>query len=162
MTVSIPSAWHLRLANLRNQHPSRMRDIALSHLVDEDFDADDEKNIKELLLSFTSDIDTSLLQSFENALGRVDHRRYFLALGRCYQTMMAINPKVATERINYPSRELVGTETKEAFDPFVSCLDSVELLEPMRRMIVEWRLRGSEPYRAFFYLSQLVVGDVHG
>ncbi|MBX4899254.1 MULTISPECIES: hypothetical protein [Rhizobium] len=65
MTVSIPSAWHLRLANLRNQHPSRMRDIALSHLVDEDFDADDEKNIKELFL-FTSDIDTSLLQSFED------------------------------------------------------------------------------------------------
>ncbi|MBG0511176.1 hypothetical protein I3J13_20575 [Agrobacterium sp. MOPV5] len=59
MTVNIPSAWHLRLTNLRNQHPSRMRDIALSHLVDEDFDSDDEKNIKELLLSFISDIDTS-------------------------------------------------------------------------------------------------------
>lgn len=70
--------------------------------------------------------------------------------------MMAINPKTATERINYPSRELVGTETKEAFDAFVSCLDSVELREPMRRTIVEWRLLGREPYRAFFYLSRLI------
>ncbi|MGV2114199.1 hypothetical protein ACQZ46_23390 [Agrobacterium salinitolerans] len=112
------------------------------------------------MLSFISDIDTSLLQSFENALGRVDHRRYFSALGHCYQTMMATNSKTATERINYPSRELVGTETKEAFDAFVSCLDSVELLDLMRRTIVEWRLL--EPYRAFFYLSQLVEREVHG
>ena len=55
MTVNTAPAWHLRLANLRDQRPSRSRDIALSAIVDEDFDAADEQNIEELLLSFVAE-----------------------------------------------------------------------------------------------------------
>lgn len=162
MTVNTAPAWHLRLANLRDQRPSRPRDIALSALVDEDFDAADEQNIEELLLSFVADVDTSVLQSFENALGRAEYRRYFLALGRCYARMSAVSPRVATERINFPARELGEAEVKESFNEFVAGLEQLELLELMRRTIVEWRLLGSEPYGTFFNLSQLVEGGVNG
>lgn len=162
MTVNTAPAWHLRLANLRDQRPSRSRDIALSALVDEDFDPADEQNIEELLLSFVADVDTSVLQSFENALGKAEYRHYFFALGRCYARMSAVSPRVATERLNFPARELSEAEVKESFNEFVAGLEKLEFLELMRRTIVEWRLLGSEPYRTFFNLSQLVEGEVNG
>lgn len=155
-------SWRERLSVLRTQRPSRTRDLSLSLIVDEAFDVADQDNVEALLLSFTSDIDTSVLQSFENALGRIDHALYFSSLGRCFEVMAKVNPRIATERINYPGRELTAPELNEGFLAFAANLASVDLLVLMRSTIVEWRLLGSEPYRTFFYLSQSFEGKANG
>lgn len=155
-------SWRERLSALRTQRPSRTRDLSLSSVVDEAFDASDPDNVEALLLSFASDIDTSVLQSFENALGRIDPVLYFSSLGRCFGVMATFNPKIATERINYPGRELTTAELNECFSAFAANLAGVDLLVLMRSTIVEWRLLGSDPYRTFFYLSQSFEGKANG
>jgi len=150
--------WHVRLRDLRSRRPSHARDVALSELFDEPFDGADELNIEQLFLSFISDIDTSVLQSAENAFGHVEFQKYFASLGRCFAEMMAANPKIAIERLNFPSRELDDAETRIAFSVFAAGVNDVELLGAMRATIVEWRLLGNEPYRTFFYLSQSLEG----
>ena len=158
MSSENSASWADRLLVLRGLRPSVRRDIELSHLFDEPFDGDIDRCVDQLFLSFTSQIDLSVLQAAENAFGRVDYRDYYLGLGRCFEVMVAISPKIAVERINYPSRELLGAEMEEGFRLLISGFASSEPLAIMRHTIVEWGLLDNEPYRTFFHLSQLWEG----
>jgi len=153
MNAEKSASWANRLCALRGLKPSARRDVDLADLFDEPFDGDNEACIDQLFLSFTSQIDSSVLQESENAFGRVGYREYYSGLGRCFEAMAEINPRIAVERINYASRKLLGEEVEEGFRLFISGLRSLELLELMRRTIIEWRLMNSEPYCSFLSLA---------
>jgi len=161
MTSALRQPWQIRLKQLCKQRPSNIRDVALSIIVDEDFDIDKEENINQLFLAFTEDIDISVLQSFENALARADVNTYYAALGRCYEAMAHANPRIATERINFPAKALSQSEKNEAYEVFSQNLRDHRLFDVMRKTIVEWRLLGDEPYRTFF-MSSLIKGGQNG
>lgn len=154
MNAETSASWADRLCTLRGLTPSAQRDVDLADLFDEPFDGENGACIDQLFLSFTSQIDSSVLQGAENAFGRVGYREYYLGLVRCFEVMMEISPRITVERINYPSRELLGAKVEEGFWLFVSGLKRLAALDLMRNTIVEWQLMGGDPYRTFFSLAR--------
>jgi hypothetical protein len=151
MIQSSDEKWRLDLYKHLEMSATRHRDILLSNDTEYEFNPLDPKNATVLLHAFSIDVDSSVLQSFEGALGRVDRYVYFDSLGRCFQSLFHVNKRIAVERINYPG-QIPGADTVKCYAMFRQHL-SANLLTEMRKTIIEWRLRATEPYSTFFQLS---------
>lgn len=141
--------WGKRLVELLREKRSRANDQELVALVYQPVDSSHSNFLPVLFSAYESNLDSSILQGFWNALGRASPDKYYIALAKMIANIYQINPDRAVELLHFPGLQPSKSDQIEYFRKFLSSLDDVEIANKLSNRIVQLQLINDQPWNTF-------------
>ena len=147
-------SWKLRLLAALAMPQAREADRTLAALPYEVVGASDPETIDTLMAVFTHRLDSSLLQSYVNALGSVPFDAYCSAYARNLPELLEKAPRWAVSLLDYPGSEMSLAQCAQLVAAVRGRDGGAALLDGLGSLIEDLRLSSEHPWSAILRLPR--------
>jgi hypothetical protein len=141
--------WRERLKNALAEPCARERDHLLSDLAYEAVGTEDPELVDGLFSVFELPLDSSLLQSFVNALGSTSFELYSRGFARRAGTLLSHASTWAASLVDYPGRQVTQHEVQALVDAVFAQQGGRSNLATLQALVLDSGLASDEPWRTF-------------
>jgi hypothetical protein len=140
------SSWRLRLRAALAMPHAREADHTLAELAYEVLGTSDPETIDMLMAVFTQGLDSSLLQSYVNALGSVPFDAYCSAYARNLPVLLEKAPRWAVSLLDYPGGDMSEADCAQLVAAVLDGEGGPALLDSIGSLIEQLRLSSDHPW----------------
>jgi hypothetical protein len=154
--------WANCLSDLLKEKRSRANDQKIVNTVYMPVDSNHSSFLPVLFSAYESNLDSSILQGFWNALGRTNPENYYLDLAKRIAKIYHANPDRAVELLHFPGEQPNNINQTNYFKIFLSSLEDLEISHKLHDHIAQLQLTNEQPWKEFCQIVKKFAKENNG